>query len=489
MKKILFSFFVFVVFASASAITPANAAKAPGSFAPLVEKLSPAVVNISTTQTVSQTNAMPGFKFSFPPGSPFEQFNDLFKKRFGGKNFGRGGNKPPRKATSLGSGFIIDPSGIVVTNNHVVAEADEITVTLQDDTQLEAEIIGRDEKIDIAVLRVKSNKKLPFVEFGDSDKARVGDWIIAIGNPYGLGGSVSAGIISARARDINVGPFDDFLQTDAAINRGNSGGPMFNMKGEVIGVNTAIFSPSGGNVGIGFALPAALAEPVISQILKFGKAKRAWLGVKIQPVTDEIAESLGLEDSYGAMVLEVLKDGPAESAGVQVGDIILKFNGERIESMRKLPRIVAGSPIGDKTVIQVFRNGQVKNLRVQLGELNEEEIAKDEIPEPSKNNSLRERSKNVLGMGLLPLDSEIRNKYSISTKQGLLIAKVNPESDAAEKRLAPGMIIIKANQRSIASVEDIRRQVDAVKKAGRGSILLMIKHGDVQRFVALPVGK
>jgi len=327
----------------------------PSSFADEVEKLSPAVVNVSTTQKV-KINSGNAQQFGVPPGSPFDQ---LLNKKGGVE----------REATSLGSGFIIDPSGIIVTNNHVVADSSEITIILHDNTKLKAEVIGRDTKVDIAVLRVKAGKPLPYVSFGDSDKTRVGDWIIVIGNPYGLGGTVTTGIISARARDINVGSFDDFLQTDAAINRGNSGGPMFDMDGKVIGINTAIFSPTGGSVGIGFAIPVALAEPIIDQIIKFGQAKRAWLGVQIQPVTDEIAEAMGMAKPTGALVLGSVAGSPAAKAGVLEGDVILKFDGKDVTDMKKLPRFVAESPIGERKTIQVLRGGQTVNLVVDLQEL------------------------------------------------------------------------------------------------------------------------
>src|SRR6185437_2739109 len=277
-------------------------------------------------------------------------FEEFFKD-FLDRNMPRGQHPDalPRHATSLGSGFIIDPSGLVVTNNHVIADADQITVTLQDDTSFKAEVVGKDGKTDLALLRIKSSKPLPFVKFGDSDKSRVGDWVLAIGNPFGLGGTGTAGILSARAREINSGPYDDFLQTDAAINRGNSGGPMFNMDGDVIGINTAIFSPSGGSIGIGFAIPASEAKPVIEQIEKYGHARRGWLGVNIQSVNDEIAESLGLDKPKGALIASVFDGGPAQKACIQPGDVVLTFDGKSVVDMRHLPRIVAETPI-DKTV-------------------------------------------------------------------------------------------------------------------------------------------
>ncbi len=335
-------------------------------FADLAEKLLPSVVNISTTQTVKQDqkreHSAPG-RPQFPPGSPFEEF---FKDFF--DHNGQRGDQPeakPRKATSLGSGFVIDPSGYIVTNNHVIADADEITVILHDDTNLKAELVGRDTKTDVAVLKVKTDKPLAAARWGDSEKARVGDWVLAIGNPFGLGGSVTAGILSARQRDINSGPYDEFLQTDAAINKGNSGGPMFNMDGEVIGINTAIYSPSGGSIGIGFAVPSNLAKAVAAQLVNEPDhaVHRGWLGVRIQAVTDEIAESLGLDKPHGALVASVNDNGPAQTGGIQPGDVILNFDGKAVPDMRHLPRLVAEESVGKTVPVKVWRKRQETTLR------------------------------------------------------------------------------------------------------------------------------
>jgi serine protease Do len=336
--------------AAPSVVTPAYARAAPESFADLAEKLLPSVVNISTTQLTKKQGR--GLEVpQFPPGSPFEEFfRDFFDR-----------NRPdsqPRKSTALGSGFIVDPAGYVVTNYHVIENAEEITVILQDDTNLKAKIIGRDTKTDLALLKVEPTKPLPAVKWGDSDKSRVGDWVVAIGNPFGLGGTVTAGIISARKRNINSGDYDSFLQTDASINRGNSGGPMFNLKGEVIGVNTAIFSPSGGSIGIGFAIPARQASLIVNQLRKYGRTRRGWLGVRIQTVTDQIAESLELEGAGGALVAGVTKDGPAEAAGLKAGDVVLSFDGRKVKQMRELPRIVAETPIEKEVKLKVWRNGK-----------------------------------------------------------------------------------------------------------------------------------
>ena len=322
------------------------------------------MVNISTTQISKKSDRGPEIP-QFPPGSPFEEFfKDFFDR-----------NRPdsaPRKVTSLGSGFIIDPSGYIVTNHHVIEDAEEVTVILHDDTNLKAKIIGRDTKTDLALLKVEAKKPLPYVKWGDSEKARVGDWVLAIGNPFGLGGTVTAGIISARKRDINSGPYDSYLQTDASINRGNSGGPMFNLDGEVIGINTAIFSPSGGSIGIGFAIPSAQARTVIDQLRKYGRTRRGWLGVRIQTVTDQIAESLAMGRARGALVAGVTDNGPADKAGIKSGDVIVAFDGQDIDEMRDLPRLVAETAIDKDVKVRVIRGGKPVELSVQVGELPDE---------------------------------------------------------------------------------------------------------------------
>ena len=330
--------------------TPASAASVPASFADIVERIAPAVVNISTTKALSRGN----LPFPEPPpGSPFEDFfREFFDQEQNPENV-------PRRTSSLGSGFVVDPEGYVVTNNHVIAEADQISVVFSDERSYEATLVGRDPKTDIALLKIEPDEPLAAVTFADSDTVRVGDWMIAIGNPFGLGSTVTAGIVSARSRDIRSGPYDDFLQVDAPINRGNSGGPSFNLDGEVIGINTAIFSPSGGNVGIGFAIPANLALPVIESLKADGRVTRGWLGVRIQTVTDEIAESLGLEDAEGALVASVTPDGPAEDAQIQPGDVILEFDHKPIDRMRGLPRIVAETPIGKEVEVVVWRRGEI----------------------------------------------------------------------------------------------------------------------------------
>lgn len=451
---------------------------APASFADLVETLTPAVVNISSTQKATDAKDFPDMP-QFPEGSPFEDFFEEFMDRRG-----RGIDAIPQ--ASLGSGFIIDAeNGYVITNNHVIRDADEVSVTLWNDDTLEAEIIGVDEKTDIAVLKVDPKEaELGAVEFGRSDVLRVGDWIVAIGNPFGLGGTVTAGIISARQRDINSGPYDDYLQTDASINRGNSGGPMFNMKGEVIGINTAIFSPTGGSVGIGFAIPSDLAKPVVNQIIKFGRTRRGWLGVRIQTVTDEIAESLDLPDSKGALVASITPEGPAEKAGLQHGDIILKFNGEEVDSMRSLPRIVAETPIGESVELEYWREGKMQKTSVEIGEL--EKAEEDGLLETSEKPKGSLTRVGPLALGVKPLTESERSDYNVpDTVDGVMVGEVDAGSEAEQKGLMEGDVIVEINQQPVKAPEDVNDIVNAATNAGRSSVLLLVnREGDV-RFVAL----
>ena len=460
------------------------------SFADLAERLLPAVVNVSTTQTLRQPGPQaPGGRRGpdvpqFPPGSPFEEFFREFFDR-------QRPDAPPRRAQSLGSGFIVDSAGFIVTNNHVIAEADEIKVTLHDNEQLTAKVVGRDTKTDLALLKVESPKPLPFVRLGDSDKARVGDWVITIGNPFGLGGTVTTGIISARQRDINAGPYDDFIQTDASINRGNSGGPMFNLAGEVIGINTAIYSPSGGSVGIGFAIPTALAKPVLDQLRQFGKARRGWIGVNIQSVTDEIAESLGLDKARGALVARVSDGGPAEKAKIQAGDVILKFDGHDVTEMRRLPRLVAETPV-DKTVpLVVWRKGKEVTVPVKVGELEEaEQVAA--VPNDTGRNAPGPATPTVdtLGMSLAPLSQELRERFEINDRtRGVVITRVEDGSPAAERGLRPGEVIVEVNQEAVNSPQQVADKVTQAKTQGRRGVLVMVDRQGEQRFVGLSVDK
>ncbi|MGB8273731.1 MAG: DegQ family serine endoprotease [Alphaproteobacteria bacterium] len=463
----------------------AFARAAPDSFSDLAEKLLPAVVNVSTTQVLKETSMqnVPELP-QFPPGSPFEEFfRDFFERHLRP-------DAPPHKATSLGSGFVIDPSGIIVTNNHVISDADEISVILQDNTTLKAEIIGRDPKVDVALLRVKADKPLPAVKFGDSDAARVGDWVMAIGNPFGLGGTVTVGIVSAHHRDINIGPYDDFIQTDASINRGNSGGPMFNMAGEVIGITTAIFSPSGGSVGLGFAIPASLAKPVVDQLKEFGHTKRGWLGVRIQAVTDEIAASLGLKEPKGALIAKVNEGEPAATGGMQAGDIVLSFDNQEVSDFRKLQRIVAETPVGKKVKVTVWRNEKEVPIEITLGEL--EKYEETTSAEQQKQEGAAETTKGVemFGLKLAEITAEIRAKFDLpGDAKGVIITEVAATSDAAEKGLRAGDVIYEVNQADVATPAEVEANVDKAKKAGRKWVLLGVSRQGNLQFVPLKVGE
>ena len=463
--------------------TTALARPVPESFADMVEKLTPAVVNVSTTQNL-RGRSRPGGEVpipQFPPGSPFEEFfKDFFERQQ------RPEGAPRRRVTSLGSGFIIDAEGIIVTNNHVIAEADEITVTLSDDSKYEAKVIGRDPKTDVAILKIEPDKPVPAVRWGDSDETRVGDWVIAIGNPFGLGGTVTAGIISARQRNINAGPYDDFLQTDASINRGNSGGPVFNMKGEVIGIATAIFSPSGGSIGIGFAVPSALARPVVAQLRKYGRTRRGWLGVRIQTVNDEIAESLGLETAGGALVADVTKESPAAEAKIEAGDVILSFDGRPVEQMRELPRMVAETEIGREVTLQVWRKGEIKELRVTLGELERaEQLAALSTDKGEK----VDEGADALGMTLAQITPKLRQRFDLEDDQkGVVVTKVKDESAAAAKGIRPGDVIVEVGQEEVSTPRHVVEKVRAVKKDNqRKSVLLLLQRSGDLRFIAVRV--
>ncbi len=460
----------------------AEARGAPDSFADLVEVLQPAVVNVSTTQTMSGGGADEGLEFDFPPGSPFRDFFDQFNRRRGEQE------DRPRRAQSLGSGFIIDAAGLVVTNNHVIEGADTITVTLFDDQTYDAELVGRDTKTDLALLKIQADRQFPFVSWGNSDKMRVGDWVIAIGNPLGLGGTVTAGIVSARQRDIRSGPYDDFIQTDAPINRGNSGGPLFDMDGNVIGINTAIYSQSGGSIGIGFAIPSNLADGVIDQLRNFGTTRRGWLGVQIQQVTDEIAESLGLSEAQGALVAGVLENSPAEAADMKEGDVILKFDGRRVNESRKLPRIVADTAVGKAVKVQVWRAGREVTVNVTLGELEKFDEAKLPANGPDEPVKPMERSFDELGLSLSTITPAIAGELDLdSDLEGVVITNVDGTSAAAENGLREGDVITEIFQEKVLTPDAVEAKIKDARSRGLRSILLTVRSGDDQRFVGLRI--
>jgi serine protease Do len=467
--------------------TPFAQARGPESLAELAATVSDSVVNISATQTVTEKRT--GSAPQLEPGTPFD---DLFEEFF--RRHQQGDEPAPRqrerKSNSLGSGFVIDPSGIVITNNHVVADANEVTVIFTDGQRLKAEIIGKDPKVDVAVLKVKPEKPLKAAKFGNSDVMRVGDWVVAVGNPFGLGGTVTAGIISARNRNIESGPYDNYFQTDAAINKGNSGGPLFNMAGEVIGINTAILSPSGGSIGIGFATPAATVLPIIDQLQKFGETRRGWLGVRIQSIDESIAESLNLGSPRGALVAGTDEKGPAKAAGLEAGDVILKFDGIEIKESRDLPKIVASAPVGKEVDIVLLRKGKEIVKTITLGRLEENEKVATLAAAQSggKKSPAAGRLEKAFGMELTDLDDNVRRQFSIknNVSSGVVVTRVEANSPAAEKHIQRGEVILEINQQPIHEPADVAKRVQTLKNGGKKSALLLIANGRGEvRFVAL----
>ena len=446
------------------------------SFANLAERLSPAVVNISTTSfSKPSAQGIPGI----PQGSPLEDlFKDFLDKQGGGKS---------EKVQSLGSGFVIDAMGIIVTNNHVIDGADKIEVTFMDGTTLPATLQGADDKTDIAVLKVKPKKPLVAAPLGDSNKARVGDWVMAIGNPFGLGGSVSVGIISALNRDIHAGNYDDFIQTDAAINRGNSGGPLFNTSGEVIGVNSAIISPSGESVGIGFAVPTSTVMPVVAQLIKYGETRRGWIGVRIQSVNPDIAETLGLGKPRGALVAGVSDKGPAALAGVTIGDVFVAFNGQPIREMRDLSRLVAETEIGSTVPAVVQRDGKLVTLELKVAKLAVVETA-SKADDQEADSPNEDKVTLLLGMGLVAIDDATRAEFDLGEDaDGVLVVSVDENSAAAEKGLLPGDIIVAMAQKPVSTPAEMAVLLKIEKKSGRSSVLLKVATGGDTHFMALPL--
>jgi serine protease Do len=472
-----------VAVTSALVLQPATVSaqqRGPVSVAPIAEKLVDAVVSISTSQTIKGPQGVPLPKV--PKGSPFEEFFDDF---FQGKKGGNGKSPSDRKVSSLGSGFVIDgKEGLVVTNNHVIDGADDIVVNFHDGTKLKVEkVLGRDTKTDLALLKVTPKKELPQTKFGSSTNMKVGDWVMAIGNPFGQDGTVTLGIISAKQRDIQSGPYDDFIQTDASINKGNSGGPLFNMDGEVIGINTAIISPSGGSIGLGFAVPSDAAMVVLDQLRQHGETRRGWFGVKLQSITEDIAETLGVKENQGALVSSVSPDGPAAKAGIEAGDVILKFDGKDVSTVRGLPKLVAQTQIGRAVDVDLQRKGQKKTVKVTLGRLVEDDDKKKGGPAGAP----VVPGKPLIGLGLSPITDDLRKKYSIDAKvKGLVVTEVDPGSAAASKNIKPGDVIVEAAQEAVSSVEDMVKALEKIKKIGRKQVLLRVEDpkGDM-RFVAV----
>lgn len=461
----------------------AVAQNGPKSVAPVAERLTEAVVNISTSQRATGPSGVP--LPDVPKGSPFEEFFDDFFNQPGADE---GIN---RQVSSLGSGFVIDGvEGLVVTNNHVIADADEIYVNFADGSKLKVEkVVGRDTQTDLALLKVAPKTPLRDVRFGVSETLRIGDWVMAIGNPFGLGGTVTVGIISAKARDINSGPYDDYLQTDAAINKGNSGGPLFNMDGEVIGVNTAIISPTGGSIGIGFAIPSDTASNVIEQLKLYGETRRGWLGVRIQSVTEDLAGELGVSESKGALVAAIEPGSPAEQAGIQARDVIVSFDGKEITTMRGLPRLVAQTPVGKVVPVQVQRQAKSLMVSVTIGRL-KEETAEATSHDPGDEPAVEDTDPGpVLGMTLSEITDELRTQYAIDPKvEGVVVVGVETGSVAAAKNIKAGDVIVEAGQDQVRKPSDIAKSIEEIRSGGRSAVLLRIegRPGEV-RFEALQI--
>ncbi|ABG31533.1 PDZ domain-containing protein [Roseobacter denitrificans] len=455
-------------------VAPLTGHAQPASLAPLAEKISPSVVNITTSTTVSRRTGPQGI---VPEGSPFEDF-------FRDRNIGPEG--APRRSSALGSGFVISEDGYVVTNNHVIEGADEILIEFFDGGELVAEVVGTDPNTDIALLKVEADAPLPFVSFGDSDSARVGDWVIAMGNPLGQGFSVSAGIVSARNRELS-GRYDDYIQTDAAINRGNSGGPLFNMDGEVIGVNTAILSPTGGSIGLGFSMAANVVTRVVDQLQEFGETRRGWLGVQIQDVTEDMAEAMGLASTDGAAVNGVL-EGPAMEAGIEIGDVIISFDGRDVEDTRGLVRQVGNTPVGEAVRVVVRRGDETKTLLVTLGRREEAEGAVPAVAQAPEDDA--PTSAEMMGLTLMVLNDELREQLGATPEtEGLAVMEVDEASEAFEKGLRAGDVITEAGQKKVTSIADLETRVEEAREAGRKSLLLLVRRAGDPRFVALSLAE
>ncbi|MFZ2099804.1 MAG: DegQ family serine endoprotease [Oricola sp.] len=463
--------------------TPANVP----SFADIIEKVSPAVVSVRVKSNVQPASDFGQFGSPFggqnfdqlPDDHPLKKFFREFGPQFNGPNGmspnDRRAQRPQRaRPVAQGSGFFISEDGYLVTNNHVVDSGTEYTVVLDDGTELDAKLIGADPRTDLAVLKVDTDNELTYVQFADDAKVRVGDWVVAVGNPFGLGGTVTAGIVSARGRDIGAGPYDDFIQIDAAVNHGNSGGPTFNLNGEVVGINTAIFSPSGGNVGIAFAVPASVAQDVVKQLMKDGNVQRGWLGVAIQPVTDDIAESLGLKRTIGALVADPQQGGPGAKAGIKAGDIITAVNGKEIKDPRELAREIAAIDPGTEVDVTLMRRGKEQTVSVKLGELPREQAAS---PSPDTQDQAPDSGLADFGLTVAPADDG----------NGVVVTGVDPDSAAADAGIKVGEKILEVNNEAVASSGDIETQLNAVAESGRKAALMLLEQNDTSRFVAMPV--
>lgn len=467
--------------AAKSEITISPKQLATEGFADIVENLLPAVVNISAMQDLGANNGNaidPNVLADLPKSPLFEEFKNQIEEQF------RTQPNVRRKVSSIGSGFIISKDGYIVTNSHVVDDSDDINVSLNDSSKFKAKLIGIDKKTDLALIKITTDKELKFVKFGDSNKSRIGDWVIVIGNPYGLGGSVSVGIVSARSRDLNNGQSDEFIQTDAAINKGNSGGPLFNMKGEVIGISTAIFSPSGGNVGIGFATPSANAQLVIKQLKEQGEVTRGWLGVSVQDVTDEIAESIKMEKTKGAFVNEITNGGPADKAGILPTDVIIKFDDQEITEMKLLPKTVAKTAVGKVVEVTLLRRGKVKVVKVKVGKMKDDDGKKIESKVVVKKQPTKPTAQ-LLGLGLVELGNKLKTERNIPANvEGLLVVEVAAKSEAGEKGVMVGDVVLSANQAPLKSIADLQKIIEDSKKSTK-KLFLFAKRGSSNYAVVL----
>jgi len=466
----------------------AQAAQAPDSFADLAAKVTPAVVNVSSKHKVARSESQtPEMPFEVPKGSPFEDFFKHFREQQQGD--GEGG---PRAVTALGSGFIIDPSGYVVTNNHVIDGATDIEVTLSSGKDYPAKLIGTDKKTDLALLKIESPAPLPTVPFGDSDAVRVGDWVMAVGNPFGLGGTVTAGIISARGRDLHSGPYDDFLQVDASINQGNSGGPTFSMSGEVIGINTAIASPNGGSVGIGFAIPSNEAKPVIAALRANGSIQRGWLGVQIQQVTPEIAQATGLDKAEGALVADIQPNSPASKADIKRGDVILSFGGKPVKDLRDLTRLVADTPVGQKADMTIWRDGAKQTVSVEIAKLKpEEEVASNSTDDNSgadngNSGDTAGQAAKALGLTLARITPDARQQFGIADDvKGVVVVDVDADGPAAAQGIQAGDVIEQVAQKEVTSPGEVQTLAQAARDSHRNAVLLLVNRQGNELYVAV----
>jgi serine protease Do len=468
----------------------AHAAQAPDSFADLAAKVTPAVVNVSSKHKVARTdNPAPDVPFDVPKGSPFEEFFKHFREKQG-----ENGGRP---VTALGSGFIIDPSGYVVTNNHVIDGASDIEVTLSNGKDFPAKLIGTDQKTDLALLKIDSPTPLPAVPFGDSDGIRVGDWVMAVGNPFGLGGTVTAGIISARGRDLHSGPYDDFLQVDASINQGNSGGPTFDMAGEVIGINTAIASPNGGSVGIGFAIPANEAKPVIAALREHGSIERGWLGVQIQEVTPDIAQATGLDKAEGALVADIQPNSPAAKSDLKRGDVIVGYDGKPVKELRDLTRLVADTPVGQNATLTIWRDGTKQSVSVQIAKLQpDQEAAASPNDENSGGNDNGDNGSGsgdvagqpaaALGLTLSRITPDVRQQFEIpDSVKGVVVTDVDAGGPAAAQGIQPGDVIEQVAQKDVSTPREVQSLAQEARAAHRNAVLLLVNRQGNELYVAV----